>query len=538
MSSDERSTIIRDPSSIMIKRALISVSNKAGLDELAQFLSSQNIEIIATQGTAQYLRDIQIDCEEISDFTGMPELMEGRVKTLHPKIHGGILAQREKDTHQTALNTHDIQPIDLVVVNLYPFVDVIADTDDEDTCLDNIDIGGLAMIRSAAKNYTYVTVLTDAKDYDALIKDMKIHDGAVTKSLRKRLAANAFSLTATYDANVSSWFMGQKTDNDFPARFSLSGSLDRILTYGENPHQKAALYNSGDRASGIVNAKQVHGPELSYNNILDAEAGLEIVSSFEDPCSAIIKHKNPSGVAVDEDIIGAYEKALSCDPVSAYGGCIALNRPVDLLSAREILRHYTEIILAPSFESDALDYLKTHEKLRVIATGEMQKDLEKRSITRSLLGGFLVQTNDTRFITADDIEIVTERGPTERELQDLIFAFNISKFVQSNAIVYAKEGTTVAIGAGQSSRVDAARLAIHKAQDRDLLAERAEASLKNSVVASDGFFPFADSLIAAADAGVTAVIQPGGSIRDQEVITAADDRAIAMVFTKTRHFRH
>lgn len=538
MDQRNQDTVIKDPGSVRIRRALISVANKTGIDELANALVKNDIDIIATQGTYEYLKSKEFPCEEISDFTGMPELMEGRVKTLHPKIHGGILAQRDKNAHQYALKSHDIKQIDLVIVNLYPFSDVIAESDDEEKCLDNIDIGGLAMIRSAAKNYKFVGVLTDPKDYHLVLKDLDLHDGALTKSVRKRLAANAFSLTATYDANISGWFMGTSTDNDFPARYSLSGSLDKVLRYGENPQQKAALYNSGNKAVGIVNGKQLQGQALSYNNILDAEAAFKVVSSFDLPCVGIVKHTNPCGVACSEDALEAYQQALIYDPQSAYGGCVALNLPLDIETARQIMKTYTEIIVAPSFESDAIDFLATHEKLSVIATGEMSREATQGMLVRSLSGGFLVQQSDDVFITADDVEIVTERGPTERELEDLIFAFNVCKFVSSNAIVYAKNKQTLGIGGGQTSRIDAARIAAEKAQNISAVLELEHSILKNSVVASDGFFPFADSLIAAADAGVTAVIQPGGSIRDAEVITAADDRGIAMVFTKTRHFRH
>ena len=538
MDQDVQDTIIKDPSSVEIKRALISVANKSGMDKFAMELANLGVEIIATQGTVTFLREMGIECEEISDFTGMPELMEGRVKTLHPKVHGGILAQRDKEIHKDALDLHEIKPIDLVVVNLYPFTDVVEESEDEDLCLDNIDIGGMAMIRSAAKNYKHVTVVTAPKDYQAVLDDMALHGGAVTKTLRKRLAANAFSLTATYDANISSWFMGQKTDSDFPARYSVSGSLETILRYGENPQQKAALYNNGNKVTGVVNAKHLQGKELSYNNVLDADAGFKIVSNFDAPSVAIIKHANPCGMASAENVAEAYNHALKCDPDSAYGGCVALNRPLDQNTARLITKTYTELIIAPSVESDAIDFLKEHENLRLLATGERGEHDTPHMLARSLSGGFLVQQVDDVMITEEDLEVVTERAPTERELKDLLFAFNVCKYVSSNAIVYAKDQRTLGIGAGQTSRIDAARIAADKARIVSEKMELEHSILRNSVVASDGFFPFADSLIAAADAGVTAVIQPGGSIRDEEVIAAADDRAIAMVFTKTRHFRH
>lgn len=534
----DQSNLITDPNSVHIKRALISVSNKSGIEKLALALNARGVELIATQGTFAYLNEKGIPCAEITDFTGVPELLEGRVKTLHPKIHSGILAKRDQESHKEALAEHDISMIDLVVVNLYPFVDVVRENADEATCLDNIDIGGIAMIRSAAKNYQHVVVATDPKEYQLILADMDVHNGAVTQSLRKKLATNAFSMAATYDANIASWFMGQKQDADFPARMSLSGSLDRILLYGENPHQKAALYNTGDHAFGIVNARQIQGEELSYNNILDGDTGLRIVAGFASPCVAIIKHANPSGVAIADNIQEAYLRALASDKDSAYGGCVALNHRVDLATARAIMKNYTVLIIAPSYEHEALTFLAEHKKLRVIATGEMPETPESFWEKRSLAGGFLVQNHDILRATAEDIEVVTERGPTERELKDLLFAFNVSRYVTSNAIVYARDQVTVAIGGGQASRVDAARCAIYKAELRAKQMEEPQNLLKNSVVASDGFFPFADSLIAAADAGVTAVIQPGGSIRDQEVIDAADDRAIAMVFTKQRHFRH
>tara|TARA_R110002124_G_scaffold64985_2_gene177868 strand:- start:689028 stop:690635 length:1608 start_codon:yes stop_codon:yes gene_type:complete len=534
----DQATIIKDPGSVQIKRALISVSNKSEIERFASELVKRGIKIIATQGTVSFLKEKGIDAEEISDYTGMPELMEGRVKTLHPKIHGGILAQKDKAAHREALLAHDIQPIELVVVNLDGFVDIIAESDDEDACLDHIDIGGLAMIRSAAKNYKNVTVVTDPKDYQSVLDDLAVHDGGVTQGLRKRLAANAFSLTATYDANISGWFQGKKTDSDFPARYSVSGTLEHVLRYGENPQQKAALYNDGSRATGVVNAKHVQGQDLSYNNVIDADAGFKLVSSFEAPCVAIIKHGNPCGVACAEDTVQAYERALKCDPLSARDGCVSLNRPLDLETAEIIVKMATKVIIAPSVASDALDFLGANEDLHVLATGEAPEAHSSRLMTRSLTGGFLVQEPNNIIITADDLEIVTERSPTENELADLLFAFNVCKYVTSNAIVYVKDAMCVGIGAGQASRTDAALLAARKAKAVSEMLDLEHSLLRNSVVASDGFFTFADSLITAADAGVTAIIQPGGSAHDKDVIAAADDRAIAMVFTKIRNFKH
>ncbi len=436
------------------------------------------------------------------------------------------------------MTDNDIVDIDMVVVNLYPFSQTVQGGADYATCVENIDIGGPAMIRAAAKNHNDVVILTDPQDYDIVLEDLKNHNGAVTYSLRQRLASTAFALTATYDSNIASWFTSQR-GVDFPRRISFSGTLKQTLRYGENPHQGAGLYLiDNSLRPGAARATQVQGKELSYNNLNDTDAAFELVAEFDAPTVAIIKHANPCGVASDESILKAYERARLCDPVSAFGGIIALNRPLDRETAEAITQHFVEVIIAPSVEADALESLKKKDKIRVLTTGEMPDPQEKYRMVRRVAGGLLVQDADTARITADELKVVTDREPTQQELEDMIFAFRVAKHVKSNAIVYAKGGATVGIGAGQMSRVDSARIAAWKAAEAAKEAGIADPLTKGSVVASDAFFPFADGLISAAEAGVTAVIQPGGSIRDEEVIEAANERGLAMVFTGIRHFRH
>ncbi|MCB9996558.1 MAG: bifunctional phosphoribosylaminoimidazolecarboxamide formyltransferase/IMP cyclohydrolase [Rhodospirillales bacterium] len=529
---------IRDPRAIKIKRALISVTDKQGLDQFAARLKAHGVEILSTGGTAKMLREAGIDVVEIADYTGFPEIMDGRVKTLHPKVHGGILARRDKDSHQAAMQDNDIGGIDMVVVNLYAFSEVVAEGADYDTCVENIDIGGPAMIRASAKNHEFVTIVTDPQDYELVLKDMEDHDGATTYALRQKLAANALALTATYDANIASWVAGQIDRYEFPRRVSFSGNWQQTLRYGENPHQKAAIYADGSKRPGVVTATQLQGKELSYNNLNDTDAAFELVAEFIEPAVAIIKHANPCGVAQGKTPLEAYKKALLCDPVSAFGGIIALNRPLDKATAEEIIKVFSEVIIAPSVEADAIDVVKSKEKLRLLTTGAMPDPKAYRRIVKSLSGGLLVQDADGGQITADDLKVVTEREPTAQELEDMLFAFRVAKHVKSNAIVYAKGLATVGIGAGQMSRVDSTRIAAHKAQEAAEAAGLDTTLTKGSVVASDAFFPFPDGLLAAADAGATAVIQPGGSIRDEDIIAAADERGLAMVLTGMRHFRH
>lgn len=533
---------IRDPRTVKIKRALISVSDKSGILDFAKKLSAHGVEILSTGGTAKAMAEAGIKVKDVSDHTGFPEIMDGRVKTLHPTIHGGILARRDLDTHKQAMQENGISDIDMVVVNLYPFAETVKSGGDFADCIENIDIGGPAMIRAAAKNHDFVAIITDPQDYEAVLNDMDSHNGAVSAPLLKRLAATAYALTANYDSNIATWFQTQlatEQKNEFPKRISFSGALKQTLRYGENPHQNAALYIMDNAARpGAATATQVQGKELSYNNLNDTDAAFELVSEFDEPAVAIIKHANPCGVAIGKDTLEAYQRALVCDPVSAFGGIIAINRPLTKELAQEIIKLFVEVIIAPDIDAAAMDILKPKANIRVLTTGGMPpRGQFRKNITR-IAGGMLVQDTDIHHITADDLKIVTDREPTKKELEDLLFSFRVAKHVKSNAIVYARDLSTVGIGAGQMSRIDSSRIAAWKAQEAAKAAGLSESLAKGSVVASDAFFPFADGLIAAADAGVTAVIQPGGSIRDDEVIAAANERGLAMVFTGIRHFRH
>lgn len=533
--------VIRAPHAIKIKRALISVSDKEGIIDFAKKLQSYGVEILSTGGTAKAMKEEGVDVKDVSDHTGFPEIMDGRVKTLHPKIHGGLLAKRDDKNHVSAMQDNDISDIDMLVVNLYPFVETMCSGANFDTCIENIDIGGPAMIRAAAKNHSFVTVVTDPQDYDKVLSDMQEHDGAVTKPLRQTLAANAFSMTATYDSNIATWITEKTTTDEskFPRRISFSGELKQNLRYGENPHQHAALYLVDDSIRlGAARASQVQGKELSYNNLNDTDAAFELVSEFDDPAVAIIKHANPCGVSLGETPLQAYKRALACDPVSAFGGIIALNRTLSVDLAEEILKRFVEVIIAPDIEAAAIEVLKKKDKIRVLTTGGMPPRDQKRHMISRIAGGMLVQDADIHHISKEDLKVVTDREPTAKELQDLMFAFRVCKHVKSNAIIYAKDLATVGIGAGQMSRIDSSRIAAWKAEEAAKEAGQDGSLAKGSVVASDAFFPFADGLIAAADAGVTAIIQPGGSIRDEEVIEAANERGLAMVFTGIRHFRH
>ncbi len=537
--TDNKPETIRDPREVKIKRALLSVSDKDGLIEFAKELTAHGVEILSTGGTAKAIKDAGLEVKDVSDHTGFPEMMDGRVKTLHPTIHGGILSRRDNDTHVQAQKDHNIGDIDLVVVNLYPFVQTVSSGADYDTCVENIDIGGPAMIRSAAKNHEFVAIITDPQDYAVVLDDMRAHNGCTTYRTRQKLATNAYSMTATYDSNIASWFSKQIKSDDFPRRISFSGTLKQTLRYGENPHQSAALYMvDGSSRPGAAHATQVQGKELSYNNINDTDAAFELVSEFDEPAVAIIKHANPCGVAMGRDVMSAYDQALLCDPISAFGGIIALNRTLTADLAAKIIKTFSEVIIAPDIEAAALDILKNKKNVRVLTTGSMPDIHDKRRMVTRVAGGLLVQDNDFGVITKEDLKVVSEREPTEEELNDMLFAFAVAKHVKSNAIVYAKNGATVGIGAGQMNRLDSSRVAARKAIDAAEAAGLEHTLTKGSVVASDAFFPFADGLIAAAEAGVTAVIQPGGSIRDEEVIKAADERGLAMVYTGMRHFRH
>lgn len=516
------------PDRLPVKTALLSVSDKAGLLEFAKALSVQGVKILSTGGTAKTLREAGLNVTDVSDHTGFPEIMDGRVKTLHPKIHGGLLARRDDAEHLSAMTTQNIEGIDLLVVNLYPFRETVAKGGDYDNCVENIDIGGPAMLRAAAKNHDFVAVLTDPADYTNVLDE--IAHGGTTLATRRKLAAKTYAMTAAYDSAISNWFAGQ-LDTPFPSTMTVSGSLTQTLRYGENPHQSAAVYSDGSGRAGVVSATQIQGKELSYNNLNDTDAAYELVAEFDMPAVAIIKHANPCGVATGADMMSAYQSALACDPVSAFGGIIALNRPLDARTAEEITKIFSEVIIAPQILDEAREILATKKNLRVLETGALPNVRDARMMVKTISGGFLLQGADNGCISADDLKVVTKRAPTEQEMADLLFAFRVCKHVKSNAIIYAKGGKTVGIGAGQMSRIDSSRIAAWKANE-------ARTEIQNSVVASDAFFPFPDGLLAAADAGATAVIQPGGSIKDADVIAAADERGLAMVFTGMRHFRH
>ncbi len=516
---------------------MISVSDKQNLEKLGKFLSESGVEILSTGGSAKALSDAGIPVKEVGDHTGFPEIMNGRVKTLHPKIHGGILARRSDETHLAAMRDHDIAPIDMIVVNLYPFEETVAAGADFETCIENIDIGGPSLIRAAAKNHESITVITDTLDYDAVIAEMKENEGATTPELRRQLAARAYAKTAAYDAAIADWFAKQNGD-EFPQRHTLAGNRAQIMRYGENPHQSAAFYRTADDRPGVATASQLQGKELSYNNLNDTDAAFELVAEFSEPAVAIIKHANPCGVAIGNSLSDAYNRALKCDPVSAFGGIIAVNRELDADAAKEMAELFLEVIIAPEVTDAAKEILAAKKNLRVLATNGMPASDEPGMTLKMLAGGYLLQSRDAAHVTAGDLKTVTKREPSEQELADLIFAFTVCKHVKSNAIVYAKDGATVGIGAGQMSRVDSCRIAAQKSADAAEAAGEGDPLAIGSVVASDAFFPFADGLLTAAAAGATAVIQPGGSIRDDEVIAAADDNDLAMVLTGIRHFRH
>lgn len=517
------------PDIVPLRRALISVSDKTGLIDFASALVTRGVILLSTGGTAKSLRDAGLPVTDVSDHTGFPEILDGRVKTLHPKIHGGLLARRDDETHVQALSDHHIDTIDLLVVNLYPFRETVAKGADADTCIENIDIGGPALIRAAAKNHSFVAVVTDPADYALVLTDLD-QTGGTRLPTRQRLAGRAYATTASYDSAISTWFAGQQ-NQPFPLTMTVSATRVETLRYGENPHQGAAVYTDGSHRPGVVTARKIQGKELSYNNLNDTDAAFELVCEFDQPAVAVIKHANPSGVATGPDILSAYRRALACDPVSAFGGIIALNRPLDAAAAADILKVFCEVIIAPDIHDDALPLLAKKDKVRVLSTGQLANPADRRLFFKTISGGLLVQDSDTGQIDPSALKVVTKRAPSADELRDLLFAFRVCKHVKSNAIVYARDGATVGIGAGQMSRIDSTRIAAWKAKDASL-------ETKGSVVASDAFFPFADGLIAAADAGATAIIQPGGSIRDQEVIDAADERGLAMVFTGLRHFRH
>ena len=522
-----------------VTSALISVSDKTGITAFARALSRQGIRIISTGGTARLLSEDGIEVTPVTEVTGAPEMMDGRVKTLNPMIHGGILARRDDANHRADMDAHGIAGIDLVVVNLYPFDATLARTDaSRDDLVENIDIGGPAMIRAAAKNHDFVTIITDTGDYDTVLAE--IAEGGTTTATRRQLAAKAFAHTARYDATIAGWMTGDNGDDPLATELSLGGTRTSLLRYGENSHQQAGLYRLGSRQTrpGVLTASQIQGKPLSYNNINDTDAAFELVAEFDAPTMAIIKHANPCGVASAASMDAAWDAALACDPVSAFGGIIALNRSLDAATATRITSIFTEVIIAPDADDAAREIIASKPNLRLLLTGGMPDPAAAGMMVKSVAGGFLAQSRDGGRVTAEDLKCVTRRQPTDREIGDMIFAMRVAKHVKSNAIVYARNEATVGIGAGQMSRLDSSRIAAQKAADlaRDKGLE--QSPIVNSVVASDAFFPFADGLLAAASAGATAVIQPGGSIKDHEVIAAADEAGLAMVFTGMRHFRH
>ena len=523
-----------------IRRALISVSDKSGLADLARALAAQGVEVLSTGGTAKALAEAGLRPIEVADYTGSPEMLDGRVKTLHPKIHGGLLGRRDFAAHGAAMREHGIGEIDLLIVNLYPFEATVAAGKDFATCIENIDIGGPAMIRSAAKNHDAVTVIVDPADYATLIAEIAANGGVTTAAFRRRMAAKAYARTGAYDAAIANWFADQAGET-FPERLLIAAERAEVLRYGENPHQSAALYRGGAKRLGIATARQLQGKALSYNNLNDADAAFELVAEFspaESPAVAIIKHANPCGIALGATLEEAYVKALACDPVSAFGSIVALNGTLDEATAAKIAEIFTEVIVAPDATKDAIQLLAKKKNLRLLVTGGLPDAAAPGVLVRSLAGGYLMQTRDNGRTAANELKVVTKRQPSAREMADLRFAFTVAKHVKSNAIVFARDLATVGVGAGQMSRVDSSRIAVRKSEDAAEAAGQTTRWSEGAVAASDAFFPFPDGLLAAAEGGATAVIQPGGSMRDNEVVAAADEAGLAMVLTGMRHFRH
>ncbi|MFV2053768.1 bifunctional phosphoribosylaminoimidazolecarboxamide formyltransferase/IMP cyclohydrolase [Aliiroseovarius sp. YM-037] len=528
------------PDTVAVRRALLSVSDKTGLIELGKALSELGVELLSTGGSAKALRDAGLEVADVADVTGFPEMMDGRVKTLHPKVHGGLLALRNDPGHVAAMEDHGIGAIDLLVVNLYPFEETVAKGADYATCIENIDVGGPAMIRAAAKNHAFVNVVVDVEDYEALLAELAENDGATTYAFRQRLAQIAYARTGAYDAAVSTWMAGALGEAT-PRRRVFAGTLAQGLRYGENPHQAAAFYTDGSARAGVATAAQHQGKELSYNNINDTDAAFELVSEFapeDGPACAIIKHANPCGVACGTTLKEAYSRAFDCDRTSAFGGIIALNQPLDAETAEEISGIFTEVVIAPGADDAAKAVFAKKKNLRLLTTDGLADPSAVALAYKQVAGGLLVQDKDNGRIARDDLKVVTKRAPSDTELSDMLFAWSVAKHVKSNAIVYVKNGATVGVGAGQMSRVDSCRIAARKSQDMAEALGLDAPLTQGSVVASDAFFPFADGLLTAAEAGATAVIQPGGSMRDDEVIAAADEAGLAMVLTGMRHFRH
>nr|WP_295461877.1 bifunctional phosphoribosylaminoimidazolecarboxamide formyltransferase/IMP cyclohydrolase [Mesorhizobium sp.] len=528
------------PDLVAVSRALISVSDKTGLIDFVRALTKHGVEIVSTGGTRKAIAEAGIAVTDVSEVTGFPEIMDGRVKTLHPLVHGGLLAVRGDPEHQQAMHDHGIKPFDLVVINLYPFEEVRRAGGDYAATVENIDIGGPAMVRASAKNHAYVGIVTDPADYPLVLEALEENTGSLSYQFRQKLAAKAFARTAAYDAAISGWFT-ETLAIEHPVWRAFGGRLEQVMRYGENPHQDAAFYVNGDPRPGVATARQVQGKQLSYNNINDTDAAYELVSEF-DPARtaavAIIKHANPCGVAEGATLKDAYLKALACDPVSAFGGIVALNRTLDAEAAEEIVKIFTEVIIAPDATDEAIAIVAAKKNLRLLIAGALPDPRASGLTVKSVAGGLLVQSRDSGVVDDLELKVVTRRAPSEGELSDLKFAFRVAKHVKSNAIVYVRDGATVGIGAGQMSRVDSSRIAARKAADAAEAAGAKEPMTIGSVVASDAFFPFADGLLSAVEAGATAVIQPGGSVNDKAVIDAADEAGIAMVFTGMRHFRH
>ena len=522
-----------------LKRALISVSDKTGLLDLGRALADRGVELMSTGGSAKALRDAGLVVIDVASVTGFPEMMDGRVKTLHPNVHGGLLALRDNPEHLAAMQEYGIAGIDLLVVNLYPFEETVAKGADYDMVIENIDIGGPAMVRAAAKNHGFVAVVTDTQDYDALLAELTENNGATTYIFRQKLALNAYARTAAYDSAVSNWMA--KTLEVTPRRKAVAGTLAQTLRYGENPHQSAAFYTDGQARPGIATAVQHQGKELSYNNINDTDAAVELVAEFDPangPACVIVKHANPCGVSQASSLLEAYQAAFQCDQTSAFGGIIALNQTLDGATAAEICNIFTEVVIAPGADEDARRIFAQKKNLRLLTMGSLPDVTSVSQTIRQVSGGYLVQDKDVGQVLPGDLKVVTKRAPSPQELGDMLFAWKVAKHVKSNAIVYVKDGATVGIGAGQMSRVDSTRIAARKAQDMAEVLGLDAPLTHGSVVASDAFFPFADGLVTAAEAGATALIQPGGSMHDDEVIAAADVAGLAMVFTGMRHFKH
>lgn len=518
-----------------VRRALLSVSDKTGLIELGRALAAHGAELLSTGGSAKALREAGLTVKDVSEHTGFPEILDGRVKTLVPQVHGGILGRRDLPAHVAQMAEHNIAPIDLVCVNLYPFAATVASGAGDEDCIENIDIGGPAMIRAAAKNFDHVAILTDPQQYAAVMASLE--QGGTVLAERRNYAASAYAHTAAYDSMISRWFAKQAGEI-LPPVLTLSGSRDDLLRYGENPHQKAAFYRDGSQRPGVATARQLQGKALSYNNINDTDAAFEAVAEFDDPTVVIVKHANPCGVASAASLEQAWIAALRCDPVSAFGGIVAVNRTLNGATAQRISKIFTEVIVAPDADAEAIEVLSRKKNLRLLLTEGMPDPTAEGLAFRSVAGGFLAQSRDAGRVTEADLKVVTKRAPTAQEMKDLLFAFRVAKHVKSNAVIYVRNGATVGIGAGQMSRVDSARIAARKSEDAAKEAGENAPLTTGSVAASDAFFPFADGLESVVAAGAVAVIQPGGSIRDQEVIDAADAAGIAMVFTGMRHFRH